>query len=393
MGMQAAVADGHASFASSGRHRTQTERGGARSLSRLFMQAMAVASLASSTCTSACGQCHYFLLTPNPNKADIADGHDLSLCEKAGCPADIGGYKLRSCSDQCFYIARTSEAEKAFPVLPNDACQPSCGAHVCVDLGAGRRGCAESQCVGGRRYAGLRRTRVRKADSPEARWLRELTHLEAASIASFRLLEAELATLGAPLALRQKARAAARDEVRHTAMVGGLAQKHGAAGLSPPRGTPRARKPRSLEAFALENAVEGCVRETLGAFVALWQSVHADDALVRATFAEIASDETGHAALAFEIAAWAEPRLSPPARRRIARRVVAATREFTDHRSVPDRGVPELGLPSSAELARAVWVLGPRLWPLDRVRDASTTGALAGATASPRRRRPHQQHA
>ena len=52
---------------------------------------------------------------------------------------------------------------------------------------------------------------------------------------------------------------------------------------------------RELEAIAIENAVEGCVRESFGALLATWQAKTAGDARVRAAMKRIARDETRHA--------------------------------------------------------------------------------------------------
>ena len=52
-----------------------------------------------------------------------------------------------------------------------------------------------------------------------------------------------------------------------------------------------------------------------GALVVTWQASHASDRAIRDAMRRIARDETRHAALAWTIAAWAEPRLGEPARR------------------------------------------------------------------------------
>jgi hypothetical protein len=74
---------------------------------------------------------------------------------------------------------------------------------------------------------------------------------------------------------------------------------------------------RSLEGIAVENAVEGCVREALGALLASWQAQAAADPLIRAAMKRIAVDETRHAALAFEVDAWVRGRLDASARARV----------------------------------------------------------------------------
>jgi len=74
---------------------------------------------------------------------------------------------------------------------------------------------------------------------------------------------------------------------------------------------------RSLEAMVLENAKEGCVRETVGAVVAGWQARMAQDEQVRAEFGQIAGDELRHAELAWAVEVWAAERLTPAERQRV----------------------------------------------------------------------------
>ena len=111
------------------------------------------------------------------------------------------------------------------------------------------------------------------------------------------------------------------------------------------RGAPR--RLRSLAAVAVENAVEGCVRETFGALTASWQAAHARDPHIARTMARIARDETRHAALAWAIARWVEPRLDARARRRIvaARRRAVRTLRRQARAAVPATLVRQAGVP------------------------------------------------
>jgi hypothetical protein len=142
----------------------------------------------------------------------------------------------------------------------------------------------------------------------------EVAHLEAASVAAFRALGRQLGVHGAPQSLRQAARRATRDEIRHARMARKLAERFGGRYV-PPQVT--AKPAPSLETIAVENATEGCVRETFGALVATYQAQCAIDPQVRKAMQCIARDETRHAALAWRIARWAERRLDAPARRRV----------------------------------------------------------------------------
>jgi hypothetical protein len=133
-------------------------------------------------------------------------------------------------------------------------------------------------------------------------------YLEAVSVHAFARLERELAAHGGPPNLLRDARRARRDELRHTAMMARLARRHGATTTLP--GSPRRTAVRSLFALALENAVEGCVRETYGAVVGLVEARTSSDPQVRRAMRSIAADECRHAELSWAVSAWILPRLS-----------------------------------------------------------------------------------
>jgi hypothetical protein len=87
----------------------------------------------------------------------------------------------------------------------------------------------------------------------------------------------------------------------------------------------------SLRELAVENAREGCVRETYGALIALHQAEHAVSAELREAFAAIADDEIAHAALSWDLARWFERRLGSHAAERacaVAGLRDAATRTY-----------------------------------------------------------------
>ena len=70
----------------------------------------------------------------------------------------------------------------------------------------------------------------------------------------------------------------------------------------PARGAHAARRPSaSPNPIALENATEGCVRETYGALVAHRQANIATDRSIRCMMQTIATDETNHAGLAWDV--------------------------------------------------------------------------------------------
>ena len=119
--------------------------------------------------------------------------------------------------------------------------------------------------VSGRRAAHVRPAGELVARDLAGAWLAHAAWLEAASVYAFFRLADELALHGAPIALVRIARQSAMDEMRHAAVVASLAARYGARPAAVEVDPPAAR---SLEAMAIENAVEGCVRETWGAIVA-----------------------------------------------------------------------------------------------------------------------------
>ncbi|MBX3231010.1 MAG: ferritin-like domain-containing protein [Labilithrix sp.] len=174
---------------------------------------------------------------------------------------------------------------------------------------------ADNGCIEGRRPAGLRPT-----GSP---WLSavgpclaEIAYMEAAAVHAFADLAARLRELGAPRALIERAEEARRDEVRHAALARELAARHGGEVKTPV--VAHAAAPGDALAFAIENAVEGCVREAFGAVVSAFQAANAADPRIRTAFASIARDEARHAELAFAIDGWLAARLDAAARRAVA---------------------------------------------------------------------------
>jgi hypothetical protein len=173
--------------------------------------------------------------------------------------------------------------------------------------------------------------------------LATMAELEAASVPAFDRLARELAAHGAPAELVRRAGMAMRDEVRHARAIGALAAQHGAT----PRSISVAELPlRSLEAIAIENAVEGCVREAYGALVATYQAEAAEPAL-RATFRAIARDERRHAALAEDVHAWIVGALAPASRAAIELARAAARAELRASLGASPACEP-LGVPGGA---------------------------------------------
>jgi hypothetical protein len=105
-----------------------------------------------------------------------------------------------------------------------------------------------------------------------------------------------------------------RDEIRHARITDRLARRYGGRS-SQVRVEPM--RPRPFYDVAADNAAEGCIRETYGALVAHLQALRAQDPRVRAALTSIARDETRHAALSWDLHAWARSRMSRAQRRRL----------------------------------------------------------------------------
>lgn len=163
-----------------------------------------------------------------------------------------------------------------------------------------------SNCAIGRRPHGLV-----AIGTPLPRTVGELfaeqAHLEAASVDAFAQLESELIRHGAPEALVRRTRRARADEIRHAITTTALAERFGAS-VAPHHVIDTA--PRSLFELALDNAVEGCVRETYGALVAEVQARRAGDPQIARAMQVIAREETTHAALSWDLATWFESQLT-----------------------------------------------------------------------------------
>jgi hypothetical protein len=199
----------------------------------------------------------------------------------------------------------------------------------------------------GRRPAGLTRS-PSAVRSAFAAHLADAAWLEAASVEAFRLLRRELRSHGAPRRLLRAASRSARDERRHARIASSLARRFGVTVAPVEREVVEAR---GVEALALENAVEGCVRETWGALIALRQATQASEPSVRAAMGRIARDELRHAELAWAIDAWLRPRLTEPQQKRVRAARAAALAELAGDVAwpLPYAERQRLGLPSARE--------------------------------------------
>jgi hypothetical protein len=117
---------------------------------------------------------------------------------------------------------------------------------------------------------------------------------------------------------------------------------------------------RSLEAFARENVVEGCVGESIGASIALHQAERCADAGLRETMSAIARDELRHAALAFRVHAWVVGCLDPVSRGRVRAAAATAIERARARPPLADSPHAEaLGLPHGHTVSAVVDALAP----------------------------------
>jgi hypothetical protein len=211
--------------------------------------------------------------------------------------------------------------------------------------------CGSCNGILGRRPDGLDAFALSNAHDPVGDFFAMCAYLEEASVHAFRIMRRELRAFGAPGDLLDGAARAQADEVKHTRMTKAIAHAYGGR---PKKVRMKKHPKRSLEEIALENAVEGCVRETFGALLAMWQAEHATDASIAEAMKEIAVDETRHAAFSWAVAGWVDELLDVEARARVAAArdrafaVLEKEIEAEPHPAVVDRA----GMPCSRDQKR-----------------------------------------
>jgi hypothetical protein len=247
---------------------------------------------------------------PDPacNWATIASSSCSWMMTFSGDPVTCAGFSGVGTSQQCLSICGRSSTGAA-PV--------SCDVTPGSDGGENTINCIACTLNGGRRpgyFASLGFGPPLAGQEVGSHFAR-VACMEAGSIEAFRWLRDELIAHRAPRHLVRAARRAIRDEQRHVRVTSALARRFGQEPIAP-RPAP-ARTVRPLEQVALENAVEGCVRETYSALECLWQAKAASDPVVRAEMRRIARDEMRHLALSWEVHAWVLGRLDGASRRRV----------------------------------------------------------------------------
>jgi hypothetical protein len=289
-----------------------------------------------------------------------------------GCQAACGDTTARQCAvSDAYYSEFQSANQNAGLDAASYVCPPAPDGSATVGLTCDvehfdpQGGCSWTQCTVGRRPEGLRRASRPSGKSHVATYFGECAHLETASIVAFERLRVELGVLRAPRALLRSARRAARDETRHARTTRALAKRFGGRASRPTVEPPRAR---SLVEMSVENAVEGLVRETFGAALALWQARHARDSEVRRAMRRIADDERRHAELSWRVARWLHPKLTPEERDRVSREIRGAI--ATLRAEVSREPQPALrdvaGLPSARQAQVLLALVERHVWADER---------------------------
>jgi len=200
-------------------------------------------------------------------------------------------------------------------------------------------------CAAARRASDVAYALPRSASDDPGAWLASAAYLEAASVGSFARLARELSAHDAPRELVSRVSRAAREERRHAQLLRREARR---AGFDVARAPKISRGARTIEAIALENAVEGAARETWGAVVVAYQAERASTPELCAIFRAIAIDEASHAELAADVAGWLGTRLATPARARVERayRAMLDALHRASREPIPETVRSLLGLPS-----------------------------------------------
>jgi hypothetical protein len=218
-----------------------------------------------------------------------------------------------------------------------------------------------SQGCAGRRPTCLVAAPPSSARSALGRYFAGLAHLESAAVVAFAILERELGERGAPAELIEASRKALGDEVRHADIMGRLARRFEA---QPAPVELKKRRQRSLLEIALENATEGCVRETYAALQAHYQATAADDPEVRGAWAIVAPEETEHAELSHALHRWLMQKLSEEEREQVDGAIRQTLRALESELSVEPEAelVSAAGVPDAAQARRLYEALEKELF-------------------------------
>ncbi len=281
----------------------------------------------------------------------------VSTTKLATCRKLCNDSTITDCHLPYDYSATTDDAGVTTCPTPDAGNTITLTCQVTHSEGTYSSGCP----VAGRRTEGVSGGRDPLGSASVGAFFAQCAALEATAVIAFRRLVDELDALGAPRELVERAQRAVRDELDHTDAMSWLAAR---CGESVPVVQHERLALRPLFEVALENAVEGRVRETFGAAVALHQARGAVDGTTRRILARIAEEEREHAELAVDLERWFATQLSAAELVRIEEAKRAAIVEL--HAAHGGETDPVLvtcaGLPTRAEalaildgLERLVW--------------------------------------
>ena len=215
------------------------------------------------------------------------------------------------------------------------------------DVGGYDITCLTAECaVEGRGHGEVQKAQVTTGPTDLACWFARAFHAEASSVVAFLQLRAELQAHGAPTQLLERCMTAAKEEVLHARQMSKFCFQE--QGKAPPLSF-GAIPNRSLYELALDNAVEGCIFETYSALKAHYQAANAGDLQVRQLMRIVATDETNHAQLAWDVHNWLMRKLTPQQRASIVQAQRQALRQLRQQKpsSVSEESAFALGLPGT----------------------------------------------
>jgi hypothetical protein len=220
---------------------------------------------------------------------------------------DLDSYTF-SVSDEQFSTYLNDEGQ-----LTEDSCSTLCQEETgvyydylcsCDYSGSDEQGmhpvtCEYTVCaVEGRGHGNIQKLSTISGKNERARYFARAYHAEASSVAAFLQLRSELDLHNAPKELLERCSVAANEEVHHARMMAKMAKD---CGNELPTLDFGELPHRSLFDLVLDNAIEGCIFESYSALKAHFQAQNAIDSGIRAIMKVIATDETKHAQLAWDI--------------------------------------------------------------------------------------------
>ncbi len=275
------------------------------SLRRRYLLALALGPLVA--CGTAATECLSVEDTADPSCPTEAEASDLLLGAK--CGYTVNAVTGAGTIEMVDIPWDTGDAipQCCFPTLEVEDTIPSCVVgRPFLDQGVIKTAPAAARTgwARGRRPDVRRLTRAERAVLARA-WTEDAL-IEHASVAAFARTTLELMAVGAPADLLAAVQAAAADEVRHARLSFALAERYGAAAVSPGRlqlGASVAIE-TDLARLAATTFREGCVGETVVSLLSARAAAAATDPAAKALLTLVAHDEARHAELAWRTLSW-----------------------------------------------------------------------------------------